>query len=66
MADPFPDGTGTPVGDTTSKLPTGTLARTGAIPGLIGGAVVLIAVGGAALAVTRRRATIKSTDDIES
>ncbi|MEV5935319.1 SpaA isopeptide-forming pilin-related protein [Streptomyces sp. NPDC052079] len=65
---PAPESTtiaATPVGDSTPKTPTGTLAHTGAdaTPWLIGGAAVLIAAGGGALAVARRSRTDSHTDD---
>ncbi|MFJ4513824.1 SpaA isopeptide-forming pilin-related protein [Streptomyces sp. NPDC088816] len=66
---PEPDSTttiaATPVGDSTPKTPTGTLAHTGAdaTPWLIGGAAVLIAAGGGALAMARRSRTDSPTDD---
>ncbi|MFJ3212749.1 SpaA isopeptide-forming pilin-related protein [Streptomyces flaveolus] len=52
-------------GDSTPKTPTGSLAHTGAdaTPWLIGGAAVLIAAGGGALAVTRRSRTDSHTED---
>ncbi|CAL9429585.1 SpaA isopeptide-forming pilin-related protein [Streptomyces sp. IPPR8] len=55
----------TPVGDSTPKAPTGSLAHTGAdaTPWLIGGAAVLIAAGGGALAVARRSRTDSHTED---
>ncbi|MFC8868024.1 collagen binding domain-containing protein [Streptomyces sp. NPDC057148] len=55
----------TPVGDSTLKTPTGSLAHTGAdaTPWLIGGAAVLIAAGGGALAVARRSRTDSHTED---
>ncbi|MFD7958371.1 collagen binding domain-containing protein [Streptomyces ardesiacus] len=57
----------TPVGDSTPKTPTGSLAHTGAdaTPWLIGGAAGLIAAGGGALAVARRSRsrTDSHTDD---
>ncbi|KUN40425.1 hypothetical protein AQJ30_07180 [Streptomyces longwoodensis] len=55
----------TPVGNSTPKAPTGSLAHTGAdgTPWLIGGAAVLIAAGGGALIVARRRRTDGSTDN---
>ncbi|MDG9724182.1 MSCRAMM family protein [Streptomyces sp. DH41] len=54
----------TPVGNSTPKTPTGSLAHTGAdaTPWLIGGAAVLIAAGGGALAVARRSRTDSHTD----
>ncbi|MYS50547.1 hypothetical protein GTW46_10835, partial [Streptomyces sp. SID6013] len=55
----------TPVGDSTPKTPTGSLAHTGADATLwlIGGAVVLIAAGGGALAVARHSRTDSHTED---
>ncbi|WP_338483958.1 SpaA isopeptide-forming pilin-related protein [Streptomyces sp. SCSIO 75703] len=55
----------TPVGDSTPKTPTGTLAQTGAnaTPWLIGGAAVLIVGGGGALIMARRRPVDDSNDD---
>nr|WTC07104.1 SpaA isopeptide-forming pilin-related protein [Streptomyces anthocyanicus] len=55
----------TPVGDSTPKTPTSSLAHTGADATLwlIGGAAVLIAAGGGALAVARRSRTDSHTDD---
>ncbi|MFJ2021600.1 MSCRAMM family protein [Streptomyces nodosus] len=55
----------TPVGDSTPKAPTGSLAHTGAdaTPWLIGGAGVLIAAGGGALLLARRNRTDSPTDD---
>ncbi|MFE7810752.1 collagen binding domain-containing protein [Streptomyces sp. NPDC057433] len=55
----------TPVGDSTPKRPTGSLAHTGAdaTPWLIGGAAVLIAAGGGALAVARRSHSDSHTED---
>ncbi|MDX2621276.1 carboxypeptidase-like regulatory domain-containing protein [Streptomyces sp. NPDC052071] len=55
----------TPVGDSTPKTPTGALARTGADATLwlIGGAAVLIAGGGGALAMARRSRTDSPADD---
>ncbi|MEU3734782.1 SpaA isopeptide-forming pilin-related protein [Streptomyces sp. NPDC033538] len=55
----------TPAGDSTPKTPTGSLAHTGAdaTPWLIGGAAVLIAAGGGALAVARRSRTNSPTED---
>ncbi|MCZ9354049.1 SpaA isopeptide-forming pilin-related protein [Streptomyces sp. NPDC058794] len=55
----------TPAGDSTPKTPTASLAHTGAdaTPWLIGGAAVLIAAGGGALAVTRRSRTNSHTED---
>ncbi|MGA5348658.1 SpaA isopeptide-forming pilin-related protein [Streptomyces griseoincarnatus] len=55
----------TPVGDSTPKTPTGSLAHTGAdaTPWLIGGAAVLIAAGGGALTVARRSRTDSHTED---
>ncbi|MFE0929285.1 SpaA isopeptide-forming pilin-related protein [Streptomyces mutabilis] len=55
----------TPVGDFTPKTPTGSLAHTGADATLwlIGGAAVLIAAGGGALAVARRSRTDSHTED---
>jgi hypothetical protein len=46
-----------PVGDSMPKAPKGSLAHTGAdaTPWLIGGEGALIAVGGGALAMARRR-----------
>ncbi|MFG3293427.1 SpaA isopeptide-forming pilin-related protein [Streptomyces sp. NPDC048179] len=59
---PTPSASGTPTTDETASstaapVPEGSLARTGAdaAPWLIGGAGVLIAVGGGALFVARRR-----------
>ncbi|WP_329430234.1 SpaA isopeptide-forming pilin-related protein [Streptomyces anthocyanicus] len=65
---PEPDSStiaATPAGDSTPKTPTGSLAHTGAdaTPWLIGGAAVLIAAGGGALAVTRRSRTNSHTED---
>ncbi|MEU2131805.1 SpaA isopeptide-forming pilin-related protein [Streptomyces sp. NPDC018352] len=56
----------TPVGNSTPKAPTGSLAHTGAdaTPWLIGGAAVLIAAGGGALAMARRSRTDGPTDDL--
>ncbi|MGA5200547.1 SpaA isopeptide-forming pilin-related protein [Streptomyces variegatus] len=76
-AKPFSPGTGTPdadssstaaavlAGGSTPKAPAGSLAHTGAdaTPWLIGGAGVLIAAGGGALAMARRRRVGESTDD---
>ncbi|MFE6423376.1 SpaA isopeptide-forming pilin-related protein [Streptomyces rochei] len=55
----------TPVGDSTPKPPTGSLAHTGADATLwlIGGAAVLIAAGGGALSVARRSRTDSHTED---
>ncbi|MFD5972761.1 MSCRAMM family protein [Streptomyces diastaticus] len=55
----------TPVGDSTPKTPTGSLAHTGADATLwlIGGAAALIAAGGGALAVARRSRTDSHTED---
>ncbi|MFC8567453.1 collagen binding domain-containing protein [Streptomyces sp. NPDC057245] len=55
----------TPVGDSTPKTPTGSLAHTGADATLwlIRGAAVLIAAGGGALAVARRSRTDSHTED---
>ncbi|MFJ4493084.1 MSCRAMM family protein [Streptomyces diastaticus] len=55
----------TPVGDSTPKTPTGSLAHTGADATLwlIGGVAVLIAAGGGALAVARRSRTDSHTED---
>ncbi|QQC92750.1 SpaA isopeptide-forming pilin-related protein [Streptomyces alfalfae] len=55
----------TPAGDSTPKTPTASLAHTGAdaTPWLIGGAAVLIAAGGGALAVTRRSRSNRHTED---
>ncbi|GJF20968.1 collagen binding domain-containing protein [Streptomyces sp. HO565] len=55
----------TPVGDSTPKTPTGSLAYTGADATLwlIGGAAVLIAAGGGAVAVARRSRTDSHTED---
>ncbi|MDQ0957981.1 LPXTG-motif cell wall-anchored protein [Streptomyces sp. B4I13] len=64
-----PSASGTPTSDETSSTaapaPAGSLAHTGAdaAPWLIGGAGVLIAAGGGALFVARRRGTDNSTDD---
>ncbi|THC47376.1 prealbumin-like fold domain-containing protein [Streptomyces sp. A1499] len=54
----------TPVAESTPKTPTGSLAHTGAdaTPWLIGGAAVLIAAGGGALAVARRNRTDRHTE----
>ncbi|WP_447035808.1 LAETG motif-containing sortase-dependent surface protein [Streptomyces sp. DSM 118878] len=65
---PEPDSStiaATPVGDSTPKTPTGSLAHTGAdaTPWLIGGAAILIASGGGALAVARRSRTDGHTED---
>ncbi|MEU0651474.1 SpaA isopeptide-forming pilin-related protein [Streptomyces albogriseolus] len=64
---PEPDSftVATPVGDSTPKMPTGTLAHTGAdaTPWLIGAAAVLIVGGGGALVVARRSRTDNPTDD---
>ncbi|MBT3152431.1 hypothetical protein HTV45_16370 [Streptomyces sp. CHD11] len=65
---PEPDSSNvaaTPVGDSTPKTPTGTLAHTGAdaTPWLIGGAAVLIVGGGGALIMARRRPVDDSNDD---
>ncbi|MZE68715.1 SpaA isopeptide-forming pilin-related protein [Streptomyces sp. SID5789] len=65
---PEPDSStiaATPDGDSTLNTPTGSLAHTGAdaTPWLIGGAAVLIAAGGGALAVTRRSRTNSHTED---
>ncbi|WP_121709299.1 SpaA isopeptide-forming pilin-related protein [Streptomyces sp. E5N91] len=65
---PEPDSStiaATPDGGSTPKTPTGSLAHTGAdaTPWLIGGATVLIAAGGGALAVTRRSRTDSHTED---
>ncbi|WP_330434527.1 SpaA isopeptide-forming pilin-related protein [Streptomyces sp. NBC_00825] len=53
-----------PVADSMSKTPKGSLAHTGAdaTPWLIGGAGVLVAVGGGALAVARRRRACEYTE----
>ncbi|MFE2518386.1 collagen binding domain-containing protein [Streptomyces mirabilis] len=58
-------GAATPVGDSTPKAPTGSLAHTGAdaTPWLIGGAAVLIAAGGGALLLARRSRTDGHADD---
>ncbi|MFF7733536.1 SpaA isopeptide-forming pilin-related protein [Streptomyces sp. NPDC007984] len=55
----------TSIGDSTPKTPTGSLAHTGADATLwlIGGAAVLIAAGGGALAVARRSRTDSHTED---
>ncbi|MFD5456792.1 SpaA isopeptide-forming pilin-related protein [Streptomyces olivaceus] len=55
-----------PAVDSTPKAPTGSLAHTGAsaTPWITGGAVVLIAAGGTALAVARRRVADKSAPDV--
>lgn len=64
-----PSASGTPTSDETSSTaapaPAGSLAHTGAdaAPWLIGGAGVLIAAGGGALFVARRRGTDNSTGD---
>ncbi|WP_030614363.1 SpaA isopeptide-forming pilin-related protein [Streptomyces fulvoviolaceus] len=65
-----PSASGTPTSDETASstvapAPAGSLAHTGAdaTPWLIGGAGVLIAAGGGALFVARRRPTDNSTDD---
>ncbi|MFF0793426.1 SpaA isopeptide-forming pilin-related protein [Streptomyces spiralis] len=65
---PDPDSStaaATPVGNSTPKEPTGSLAHTGAdaTPWLIGGAAALIAAGGGALVAARRRRTDDSTDN---
>ncbi|WP_445527447.1 MSCRAMM family protein [Streptomyces cyslabdanicus] len=65
---PEPDSSpvaATPIGDSTPKAPTGSLAHTGAdaTPWLIGGAAVLIAAGGGALLLARRNRTDSPTDD---
>ncbi|MEU2991534.1 SpaA isopeptide-forming pilin-related protein [Streptomyces griseoincarnatus] len=65
---PEPDSStiaATPVGDSTPKTSTGSLAHTGAdaTAWLIGGAAVLIAAGGGALAVARRRPSNSHTED---
>ncbi|MDX3350439.1 SpaA isopeptide-forming pilin-related protein [Streptomyces sp. ME02-6979A] len=65
---PEPDSStiaATPPGDSTPKTPTASLAHTGAdaTPWLIGGAAVLIAVGGGTLAVARRSRTNSHTED---
>lgn len=67
---PTPSTSGTPTSDETASspaapAPAGSLAHTGAdaTPWLIGGARVLIAVGGGALFVARRRYTDNPTDD---
>ncbi|MFE9287861.1 SpaA isopeptide-forming pilin-related protein [Streptomyces olivaceus] len=51
--------------ESTPKAPTGSLAHTGAgaTPWITGGAAVLIAAGGTALAVARRRVADKSAAD---
>ncbi|MER5793241.1 SpaA isopeptide-forming pilin-related protein [Streptomyces sp. NPDC001980] len=55
----------TPVGDSTSKAPTGSLAHTGAdaTRWLIGGAAVLVAAGGGVLLLARRSRTDSPTGD---
>ncbi|MFJ6017294.1 SpaA isopeptide-forming pilin-related protein [Streptomyces sp. NPDC092952] len=55
----------TPVGDSTSKAPTGSLAHTGAdaAPWLIGGAAAFIATGGGVLLLARRSRTDTRPDD---
>ncbi|GAB2331282.1 MSCRAMM family protein [Streptomyces variabilis] len=67
---PAPSMSGTPTADetassTTAPAPAGSLARTGAdaTPWLVGGAGVLIATGGGALVMARRRRTDNSTED---
>lgn len=67
---PAPSASGTPTPDETASstaapAPAGSLAHTGAdaTPWLIGGAGVLIAVGGGTLIAARRRRTRNSTDD---
>ncbi|MEV6007318.1 SpaA isopeptide-forming pilin-related protein [Streptomyces sp. NPDC051976] len=57
--------TATPVGNSTPKTPTGSLAHTGAdaTPWLIGGAGVLIAAGGGAFLLARRSRTDTRADD---
>jgi uncharacterized surface anchored protein len=65
---PDPDSSpvaATPVGDSTPKAPTGSLAHTGAdaTPWLIGGAAVPIAAGGGVLLLARRSRTDSPTDD---
>ncbi|MFD3580918.1 SpaA isopeptide-forming pilin-related protein [Streptomyces sp. NPDC058683] len=75
-ATPSPQGKGTPDADSSStavapaddstlKAPAGSLAHTGAdaTPWLIGGAGVLIAAGGGALAVARRQRADESVDE---
>ncbi|MDQ0989660.1 LPXTG-motif cell wall-anchored protein [Streptomyces sp. V3I7] len=56
-ADSSPTTAAAEVSDTTPKAPTGSLAHTGtdATPWLLGGAGLLIAAGGGALATARRR-----------
>lgn len=63
-ADSSTPAAATLVGDSTSKAPVGSLAHTGAdaTPWLIGGAGVLIVVGGGVLAMARRRRADESTD----
>ncbi|MET9761811.1 SpaA isopeptide-forming pilin-related protein [Streptomyces sp. NPDC006372] len=58
----------TPVGDSTPKAPTGSLAHTGAdaTPWLIGGAAVLIAAGGGVLLARRSRTDSPTDDSTES
>ncbi|MFJ1652650.1 SpaA isopeptide-forming pilin-related protein [Streptomyces sp. NPDC088337] len=65
---PEPDSSSvaaTPVGDSTPKAPTGSLAHTGAdaTPWKIGGAAVLIAAGGGTLLLARRSRTDGHADD---
>nr|WP_145492098.1 MULTISPECIES: SpaA isopeptide-forming pilin-related protein [Streptomyces] len=68
-ASPTPDADSSPmaaapVGDSTSKARTGTLAHTGAdaTPWLIGGATALIAAGGGAFLLARRSRTATRAD----
>lgn len=67
---PAPSGSATAASDETASstaapAPEGSLAHTGAdaTPWLIGGAGILIAVGGGALVAVRRRRTDDSTDE---
>ncbi|SFY48690.1 carboxypeptidase-like regulatory domain-containing protein [Streptomyces sp. F-1] len=62
-ADPSPVAAA-PVGDSTPKAPTDTLAHTGtdATPWLIGGATALIAAGGGAFLLARRSRTTTRAD----
>ncbi|MER7684502.1 SpaA isopeptide-forming pilin-related protein [Streptomyces sp. NPDC097610] len=64
-ADSSPTAVAAPVGNATPNVPTGSLAHTGAdaTPWLIGGAAVLIAAGGGALAMARRSRTDSPTND---
>ncbi|MFF5273778.1 SpaA isopeptide-forming pilin-related protein [Streptomyces sp. NPDC000133] len=64
-ADSSTPAAATPVGASTSKVPAGSLAHTGAdaTPWLIGGAGVLIVVGGGVLVTARRRRADESAEN---